>query len=267
MNEECRIAIEDYYTLKHDYDESYKAKRKDILSNNRTYNTKELKQNAVRNIKMSCVNCKRMVGSIFKTENRVLSVKCGDATNPCPLNIKIYKGRVTKLDDDFEIWLEEHIKEYAETIIKTKLDVLFQYITEEEAVKIFQETKENLELYKMGYNTDFQLYLEKTNNIQNKEDLDISNRKLLDMNMSTKELLQQYHKTKDARIIKDVVTLYKTKVMPLVDTIRELKYKYIDMEYNEKDDTYTLEAKPYLIRDLETNTNEEDEPKLISNIK
>ena len=171
------------------------------------------------------------------------------------------------MDDDFEIWLEEHIKEYAETIIKTKLDVLFQYITEEEAVKIFQETKENLELYKMGYNTDFQLYLEKTNNIQNKEDLDISNRKLLDMNMSTKELLQQYHKTKDARIIKDVVTLYKTKVMPLVDTIRELKYKYIDMEYNEKDDTYTLEAKPYLIRDLETNTNEEDEPNLISNIK
>ena len=85
--------------------------------------------------------------------------------------------------------------------------------------------------------------------------------------MSTKELLQQYHKTKDARIIKDVVTLYKTKVMPLVDTIRELKYKYIDMEYNEKDDTYTLEAKPYLIRDLETNTNEEEEPKLISNIK
>ena len=267
MNEECRIAIEEYYTLKHDYEESYNAKRKTILTDKKTYNTKELKQAAVQNIKVPCVNCKRMVGSIFKTENRVLSVKCGDINNPCPLNIKIYKGRVTKLDDDFEIWFEEHIKEYTETIIKTKLDVLFQYVSEEEAVKIFQETKENLELYKMGYNTDFELYLEKTNNTHNKEDLETSIRKLLDINMSTKEVLQQYHKTKDVRMIKDVVSMYKTKVMPLVDTIRELKYKYIDMEYNDKDDTYKLETKPYLIRDIETNTNEEDEPKLISNIK
>ena len=56
--------------------------------------------------------------------------------------------------------VRDHIKEYSENIVKTKLDVLFQYITEDEAVKIFQETKEELDLYKMGYNTDFQLYLE-----------------------------------------------------------------------------------------------------------
>ena len=46
-----------------------------------------------------------------------------------------------------------------------------------------------------------------------------------------------------------------------------MKYKYIDLEYNSDDDTYQLNTKTYLIRDIETNTNEDDEPKLISNIK
>ena len=110
---------------------------------------------------MQCVHCKRPVGTIFSMENRTLGAKCGDVNAPCPLNIQIYKGRVTRLDDDFKYWYNEYIKDLTETIVKTKLDVLFQYISEEDAVKLFQETKEQLDMYKMGYNTDYSLYLEK----------------------------------------------------------------------------------------------------------
>ena len=62
-------------------------------------------------------------------------------------------------------------------------------------------------------------------------------------------------------------TIYTEKVIPLVQTIRELKYKYIDLEYDSDENVYYLNAKHYLIRDLETNTLEEDEPRLLSNIK
>ena len=229
--------------------------------------TKQEKRNAIQNIKVPCVYCKRMVGTKFSTENRVLKAKCGDNTNPCPLNIEIYKGRVTRYDITFQIWLEEHIKEYSETIVKTKLDVLFQYITEEEAVKIFQETKEELDLYKMGYNTDFQLYLAKTTNSDVQDDLKKSMKKLLGYKNDMKKMLTQYYINKDNRIFNTIVSLYTTQVIPLLETIRNLKYKYIDLEYNSDDDTYQLNTKTYLIRDIETNTNEEDEPKLISNIK
>ena len=82
-----------------------------------------------------------------------------------------------------------------------------------------------------------------------------------------KKMLAQYYTTKDNRIFNSIVTTYTTNVIPLADTIRGLKYKYIDLEYNSDDDTYELNAKKYLIRDIETNTNEEDEPRLISNIK
>ena len=82
-----------------------------------------------------------------------------------------------------------------------------------------------------------------------------------------KKMLTQYYINKDNRIFNTIVSLYTTQVIPLLDTIRELKYKYIDLEYNSDDDTYQLNTKTYLLRDIETNTNEEDEPKLISNIK
>ena len=267
MNDECRIAIEEYYTLKHDYDQSYNAKRKTIMTDKSIGNTKQKKRDAIKNIKIACVHCKRLVGTIFSSENRTLIARCGDINAPCPLNIKIYKGRVTKLDDDFTLWYEDYIKELTETIVKTKLDVLFQYITEEDAVKLFQETKQQLELYKMGYHTDFSLYLEKTSNSDNVNDLSSSNKKLVDLRGTLKELLEGYYKTKDKRVFDEIVGIYVTNILPLLDSIRELKYKYIQLEYDSEDDVVQLKTRSYQIRDIETNTNEEDEPKVLSNIK
>ena len=82
-----------------------------------------------------------------------------------------------------------------------------------------------------------------------------------------KKMLTQYYINKDNRNFNTIVTIYTEKVIPLVQTIRELKYKYIDLEYDSDEDLYYLNAKHYLIRDLETNTLEEDEPRLLSNIK
>ena len=265
MNEECRKAIEDYYTLKKDYDNAYKTKQKAIMTNKVW--SKSKKREAIKAIKMTCVHCKRLVGTIFSSENRTLSAVCGDVNAPCPLHIKIFKGRVTKLDDDFTAWYEDYIKELTETIVKTKLDVLFQYISEETAVKLFQETKESLELYKMGYNTDYTLYLEKTSNKDNLTDIDTSNKKLMDHKGTLKELLEGYHKTKDRRVFQEIVSVYTTKMVPLLDSLRDLKYKYIDVEYDSDEEVFELKSKTYQIRDIETNTNEEDEPKIISNIK
>lgn len=265
MNEQCRVAIDEYYTLKNDYEQDYNAKRKSIMSNKSS--TKKNKRQEVQSIKIPCVHCKRMVGTLFSSQDRVLIAKCGDISNPCPLNIQIYKGRVTTYDTAFKIWLEDHIKEYSETIVKTKLDVLFQYITEDEAIKIFQETKEDLDLYTMGYNVDFQLYLEKTTNSEVQDDLKKSIKKLLGYKNDMKNLLTRYYIDKDNRNFNTIVSIYTTQVIPLLETIRKLKYKYIELEYNSDDDTYQLNAKTYLIRDIETNTNQEDEPRLISNIK
>ena len=107
----------------------------------------------------------------------------------------------------------------------------------------------------------------KSDKKQYKKEANKSIRKLLQHKSDMKEMLSQYYIQKDNRIFNTIVSLYTTQVIPLLDTIRELKYRYIELEYNSDDETYQLNTKKYLIRDIETNTNEEDEPRLISNIK
>ena len=89
----------------------------------------------------------------------------------------------------------------------------------------------------------------------------------MDHKGTLKELLEGYHKTKDRRVFQEIVSVYTTKMVPLLDSLRDLKYKYIDVEYDSDEEVFELKSKTYQIRDIETNTNEEDEPKIISNIK
>ena len=183
------------------------------------------------------------------------------------LGLNTYKGRVTHLENDFQIWTEDYLIDLKENILKTKLDVLFQYITEEQAVQQFQEYKSDLDLYQMGYNTDHQLYLDKTNNTVVKNDLNTSIFKLADIKEEIKNQLEIYQKTKDKRPFKDIALIYVKRMMPLLDSIRDLKYKYIVMDYDEENNTNILTTRHYIIKDVETNTNPDDEPKLIANKK
>ena len=267
MNEDCRTAIHEFYTMKHDYDESTKNKKQSILQNNHSYPTKVAKQQAIQQLIIPCIHCKRPVGSIFSTTNHILKIICGDKTQPCPLHFEIYKGRVSNLENDFQIWLEDHLIDIKENILKTKLDVLFQYITEEQAVQQFQEYKSELELYQSGYNNCYQLYLDKTNNIDVKKDIETSIFKLADIKEEMTQQLELYRKTKDKRPFKDIANIYIKRMIPLLESIRDLKYKYIHMEYDSDDETSILSAQHYTIKDLETNTNEEDKPKIIANKK
>lgn len=278
MNEKCSIAIHEFYTLKHDYDNAMNSKKQTIINDNNKYPNKLSKQQAIQNIKIPCIHCKRPVGSIFSTTNLTLKVICGasaattaattaDTIQPCPLHIEIYKGRVSTLEEDFQIWLEDYLVDLRENILKTKLDVLFQYISEEQAVKQFQEYKEELETYQNGYNRDYQLYLDKTNNPQVNKDIETSIFKLADFKENIATQLDIYRKTKDKRTLKDIALTYMKNIVPLLHSIRDLKYNYIQMEYDSDDDTNHLITHRYTIRDLETNTNEEDEPKIIANKK
>ena len=45
--------------------------------------------------------------------------------------------------------------------------------------------------------------------------------------------------------LKNMVELYVTKIKPQVTTIRELKYMYTSVEYNEDDDVYRLIELPF----------------------
>ena len=90
-------AVNEYYDLKQQY---RVGKEKDIqtfLETNEKMSWRE-KRNLFKSLNYKCINCRRYVGSIFKTniinEDRHLIAKCGDHSNPCPLNIEINLGTI-----------------------------------------------------------------------------------------------------------------------------------------------------------------------------
>ena len=102
----------------------------------------KLKQQYKNGKNLKCVNCNRNVKTIFLTtyneenKSRVLSAKCGDAENPCNLNIEIVLNPVELLDNMVNRE-KETLSAHQLQIIKTKNDLLFGYITQDEAILIY----------------------------------------------------------------------------------------------------------------------------------
>ena len=87
-------AINEFYRLKDKYETGYNTKYVlPIVKSDRPNNAKRV--DFSRLPKPECINCKRNVGTIFTIKNdtkedvRNFIAKCGDLTEPCPLEIQI----------------------------------------------------------------------------------------------------------------------------------------------------------------------------------
>ena len=90
-----KISVEDatneYYRLKNLYETSYYEKyiKPIVKADKKSKREKRVEYSKLP--KAECVNCKRNVGTTFsiigKISERVFTVKCGDISAPCPLNI------------------------------------------------------------------------------------------------------------------------------------------------------------------------------------
>jgi hypothetical protein len=76
-----------------------------------------------------------------------------------------------------------------------------------------------------------------------------------------KTTIKEFDETNNVQLIKDVISLYRTELEPLLMELRDLKYKYQAIEYNERDNTYCLKRKIYTMKELVYTF---DEPKVLS---
>ena len=95
-------ALNTYYKLKKGYDSSFMTEKQKIIKK-KDIGWKE-KRRMFYQLRPKCINCKRPVGSIFKTVynngERYLSAKCGDIQEPCKLKIQINLGAILNINED-----------------------------------------------------------------------------------------------------------------------------------------------------------------------
>ena len=237
--------INDFYKLKAKYDEKI-LKIKQKIKNKNTL-TKKDKQKEFRNTQFKCVNCNRQGGTLFEIKKNKLNALCG-ANNKCDLNISIDKKTYYNIRNE-KSEVEEQINVLKTDIIKTKLDFLFNYIEESEAIKEFSIQKEDFNLFSKGLIATKKDYIEIVDNIETNTLLKETIISLHEKIIQIKDLEKNYIETKNTQLIEDIINIYKIDIIPLNKKIRELKYSYYNIVKDEKDNNIIIKT-PYTLDKL-----------------
>ena len=253
--------LDKYFQLKKKYTDSvFKLKQKTFqaASNKRVY------KKSIPRMKFKCVNCDRMEGTIFETKDRMYIARCGDTTNPCNLNIKLYAGEYGNLDYLVHFF-KDSVQIHKENIIRHKLDTLFNYVDEKKAVAIFKKefadyTESNVFFEELaGEYGALRFSEERADKIRKKQE------EIARIQENMQELIGKYRETGNEESFRDAMYMYIKELVPEVNNLRLLKYKLSEMvdadgtrgsevkrlyqtEYNLEDLDFTFGSYPKVIR-------------------
>jgi len=269
--------IDEYYKLKGDYYSKYNKAKKSIFKKTQSTTARREK---VKKIQMKCVNCKKNVGTIFESKDRILTAKCGDRSNPCDLDIQIRVGRYDTIDNiDYNINSDLELAKLK--IIEIKLLLLFNLGDDDEVLMSdFEELRETyktlLSIKNMIGDTIKENNTVKVDSIDGKRDVqknilvEANKVKLNNIIENFKELIANYEET-DKRIEKngimnDAIDLYINQILPTEKTIRENLYDITSVLITETKAPYEFKIKQ--IREkFESKIIKLEDPEVLSNKK
>lgn len=255
LNEE----ISNYYKLKENYESKINQNKLKII-NNPALSIEE-KQSKFKQIKKLCINCKQDGGTLFTNKHGILKAVCGHISKPCNLNIEIVKGKYELANIVIDN-LEKEINSFKIEIIKIKLDYLFGYISESDALSKFNALKE--ELYKKSelYRKAEIFYINVADNPEKETILKSAEKDLFIAINKIKDYCKVFETTQNKHLLNTATENYISEIIPLNKTISDLKYIYKTLE--QEDDIYYLIEKHITLESLEYTL---EEGKILNNIK
>ena len=227
-------AVNEYYRLKDKYETTYYEKYvKPIVKSNKSKREKRVEFSRLP--KHECINCKRNVGTIFnisryKKEFRKFIAKCGDLSDPCPLDIQINYAFREQIDTIINLGLKQ-IENIKLNIIKEKNNALF---FNEKVLDIFNTLTE--ELKKETENTGL---LIETNILKNNNpDKQLVLKKTIDefgkgYILPFKQMIINFMEKNDVLKLYEAVKFYINEMIPKLKEIQDAKYNINDVEYDE----------------------------------
>lgn len=233
-------AIHGYYSLKEKYNTALE-KRRQRLMNDPMINWKSLsaqqKAKRLALIKPACIVCKQDGGSIFTETDGKLKAICGNISQPCGFHIEVSRGKYISLETLMKESLEE-VRATKDEIIRMKLDLLFQFISEDELLDQFDAVQHKLQEQMKMYSEFRTYYLSVTDNDDRRKDTEIYTRVISEKIALVKEYMTTFRDTewKNRSIIDDILVLYQQDIEPAFMKLRETKYIYSQVETTENSD-------------------------------
>jgi hypothetical protein len=228
--EEYIKVYEKYYKMKSDYEEKKKKKKKNITKALDISMGKKLFK--IKNMKMNCIQCGKVGGTHFFSEDRVLYARC-KANIPCDLNIELNISKTYFLPKNLKENVD-YLNELKKQIVITKLNYLFDLekdditsqkfkVKKDEFVIVEKQTgtikkllEQQLTLTEIENEDGKSTYVYKKNVI--KEKTKILNAHLHEM----QKVFASYRKNPDRFSLEDATTIYKNNVLPLLEDMRKI---------------------------------------------
>lgn len=270
MDSDTKKALEDYYKLKGEYDTKIQAQRKKIRNDKSL--SKQERRRKMLELVPKCINCGKRGGTKFTINGSILRCVCGNTEEPCSLNIEINRGMFENLSNTYNLFMEDR-EDVKEDIIRTRLDLLFNYKNEEETITKFNELTEEHKIIEQGL-MDIQ---EQFDNIilgkRNAEAIIESRQNLYSFKRKLADLAKQYADSGDEMLIQEMIDLYISDIRPEVEKLRNFKYSLSTIECSDggeymgtcDDDERILVQEPYTAQEVQISPSEE--PVVISNSK
>jgi len=222
--------LNEYFRLKSKYETDLHEDRETVrkLAMKRQMSKPQLRAR-VAAVKGKCVNCRRRVGSVFKQRDLRYLAYCGDAVEPCNLKIELYRGDYMNRNEMIQYYYEE-MEKTKEAIIRTKMDTLFEYISETASTTGFKK----LVVDYRAMNEMFQEHLAEHNESyfseSRKELARLKQMKLYELERSMEELLETYKTTRSPHVLKELVDAISTEYVPEKEQLRKIRYSTMEVE-------------------------------------
>jgi hypothetical protein len=249
-------ALDYYFKIKNDYERKLREAKHKIYQKE---NNKKITKKKILELNIPCIHCKRPVGTIFSNTKYNLIAICGDKQNPCILNIEIFKGFMTNINYLLNLYKED-IDFLKDSIIKQKLDTLFDYINEAQTAQTF---KKGLDAYN-GDSVIYKEVLEKYNSLyENQYKMDLiadKNGQIFRLIEKSRGFLDEYKKTQNPEFLKMAIELNIKEIVPEIQNLRTLKNEVMEVnvetDKDENQKIFTLFTYPVLLSKIDYNNGE-----------
>jgi hypothetical protein len=232
--------VDKFYSIKNDYETKKKIQKDKIKEKMSNKSNKRIRK-ALEEQKYTCVNCSRKVDMFFSTKNNKLIAKCGSEESPCNLKIVINKGtyypyeKVINGTMDIQGLLNE-INEFKLTIIKMKLNMIFEFSNVRDTLKKFNTIKEDLnELYEILREREA-IYLDTTDkyDLTQLSKLERTKEEIIN---SIKRMISHYENKSDVekqelnreQIFTKITDKYVNELDEIIKKINHIKYNVYDV--------------------------------------
>lgn len=220
-------SIFEFYKLKNQYETKLHELKK------RAFNRDVTRRESIRNakkIKAPCVSCKRKVGTIFKIHDRRYTAVCGDKEKPCNLDIQIYNSNSIHLGELLDLYKNHFLEKKKENIIKQKMDTLFNYVSEREAIMDFKTDLKELNESSTSYKRILHDYDNLYNNETHKLQIQRKQEEIYRLQGDISKMMDQYKKTGNKKTLTDAMEMHVRDLNPAIQNLRHLKYDTMYME-------------------------------------